>query len=91
MVPMLMLAFMIMHVFARYKQKTVLLPDIAHISGLVIVGVIPYPIDYADVVTTTTRKSLCGPHGSMIFFRKGVKEINKQRQEAMTPEFNHYQ
>ncbi|KAF1881665.1 hypothetical protein Lal_00039798 [Lupinus albus] len=75
-------AYACLYDYARIRKKTVLLPDIAHISGLVIVGVIPYPIDYADVVTTTTRKSLCGPHGSMIFFRKGVKEINKQRQEA---------
>ncbi|KAF1867408.1 hypothetical protein Lal_00049837 [Lupinus albus] len=63
------------------KGSAVLLVDITNISGLVVVGVIPSPFDYADVVTTT-HKSLCGPRRSMIFFRKGVKEINKQRQEA---------
>ncbi|KAF1871299.1 hypothetical protein Lal_00020091 [Lupinus albus] len=55
------------------KHKAVLLPDIAHISGLVVVGVISSPFDYTNVVTTTTHKSFCGPRESMIFFRKGVK------------------
>ncbi|CAL9129759.1 unnamed protein product [Musa hybrid cultivar] len=65
------------------KQKAILLADMAHISGLVAGGVIPSPFDYADVVTTTTHKSLRGPRGAMIFFRKGVKEINKQGKEVM--------
>ncbi|KAL5211225.1 hypothetical protein ABZP36_022072 [Zizania latifolia] len=73
------------------KQKAILLADMAHISRLVAAGVIPSCFDYADVVTTTTHKSLRGPRGAMIFYRKGVKEINKQVKEATTLEYRAYQ
>lgn len=55
-----------------------LLSDMAHISGLVAADVIPSPFDHADVVTTTTHKSLRGPRGAMIFFRKGVRSTDKK-------------
>lgn len=50
----------------------------AHISGLVAAGVVPSPFEYADIVTTTTHKSLRGPRGAMIFFRKGVRKVDKK-------------
>ncbi|KAK9949305.1 hypothetical protein M0R45_004837 [Rubus argutus] len=65
------------------KQKAIMLADMAHICGLVAAGVIPSPFEYADVVTTTSHKSLRGPRGAMIFFRKGVKEINKEGKEVL--------
>ena len=60
------------------KVGAYLLSDMAHISGLVAGGVIPSPFPCSDVVTTTTHKSLRGPRGAMIFFRKGPRRIGKK-------------
>merc|ERR1711879_102152 len=57
--------------------------DMAHISGLVAGGVHPSPFEHADIVTTTTHKSLRGPRGAMIFFRKGVKSVDKKGKKKM--------
>lgn len=57
--------------------------DMAHISGLVAAGVIPSPFPHSDVVVTTTHKSLRGPRGAMIFFRKGVRRTDKKGKEEM--------
>lgn len=65
------------------KVGAYLLSDMAHISGLVAAGVIPTPFAYSDVVTTTTHKSLRGPRGAMIFFRKGVRRFDKKGNEEM--------
>lgn len=65
------------------KCGAYVLADMAHISGLVAANVIPSPFDYADIVTTTTHKSLRGPRGAMIFFRKGVRSTDKKGKEVL--------
>lgn len=55
-----------------------LMVDMAHIAGLVAAGLHPNPVPYADVVTTTTHKTLRGPRGGMILCREELaKAINK--------------
>ena len=58
------------------KVGAYLLMDMAHISGLIAAGVNKSPFEYCDIVTTTTHKSLRGPRGAMIFFRKGVRKTD---------------
>jgi glycine hydroxymethyltransferase len=52
----------------------ILLADMAHVSGLVAANVVANPFEYADIVTTTTHKSLRGPRAALIFFRRGIKK-----------------
>ena len=60
-----------------------LMVDIAHIAGLVAAGLHPSPIPYADVVTTTTHKTLRGPRGGMILCKDA--EFGKQFNKAVFP------
>lgn len=56
--------------------------DMAHIAGLVAAGVHPNPVPYADIVTTTTHKTLRGPRGGMILCKE---EFAKQIDKAIFP------
>ena len=56
------------------KVGAYLMVDMAHIAGLVAAGLHPNPIPYADVVTTTTHKTLRGPRGGMILANKEAAE-----------------
>lgn len=73
--------------FARCRQiadevGAILMVDMAHIAGLVAAGVHPSPVPYADVVTTTTHKTLRGPRGGLILCRE---EYAKQIDKAIFP------
>ena len=61
-----------------------LLADIAHVAGLVAAGLYPSPVPYADVVTTTTHKTLRGPRGGLILARRN-ELIEKKLQSAVFP------
>ncbi len=66
-----------------------LVADIAHIAGLVVSGAHPSPVDFVDVVTTTTHKTLRGPRGAMIMTtEKGLKkdpELGQKINKAIFP------
>ncbi|PJD96817.1 MAG: serine hydroxymethyltransferase [Legionella sp.] len=66
------------------KVGAYLMADIAHVAGLVAVGLYPSPVPYADVVTTTTHKTLRGPRGGLILC-KANEEIEKKLNSAVFP------
>ncbi len=69
--------------FAKFREiadasGAILFVDMAHFAGLVAGGVHPNPVPYADVVTTTTHKTLRGPRGAMILCKeKHAKAVDK--------------
>ncbi|SEQ06377.1 glycine hydroxymethyltransferase [Amphritea atlantica] len=74
--------------FARFREiadkvGAFLFVDMAHIAGLVATGVHPSPLPYADVVTTTTHKTLRGPRGGMILSNN--PDVGKKINSAVFP------
>ncbi len=66
------------------KVGAYLMADVAHVAGLIAVGLYPSPVPYADVVTTTTHKTLRGPRGGMILCRAN-EEIEKKLNSSVFP------
>ena len=66
------------------KVGAYLMVDMAHVAGLVAAGLYPNPISYADVVTSTTHKTLRGPRGGIIVARENP-EIEKKIQSIVFP------
>ena len=75
--------------FARFREiadkvGAYLFVDMAHVAGLVAAGVYPNPVPFADVVTTTTHKTLRGPRSGLILARAN-EEIEKKLNSAVFP------
>ncbi len=75
--------------FARFRAiadqvGAYLFVDMAHVAGLVAAGVYPNPVPFADVVTTTTHKTLRGPRGGLILAKKN-EELEKKLNSAVFP------
>ncbi|MGX5220496.1 serine hydroxymethyltransferase [Pseudomonas segetis] len=75
--------------FARFREiadkvGAYLFVDMAHVAGLVAAGLYPNPLPYADVVTTTTHKTLRGPRGGLIL-AKANEVIEKKLNSAVFP------
>lgn len=66
------------------KVGAYLMVDMAHVAGLVAAGIYPNPVPYADVVTTTTHKTLRGPRGGLIL-AKANEELEKKFNSAVFP------
>ena len=65
--------------------EALLMVDMSHIAGLVAGEAYPSPFPYADIVTTTTHKTLRGPRSAIIFARKDARELDKKIDKAVFP------
>jgi glycine hydroxymethyltransferase len=75
--------------FKRFREiadsiGAFLLADISHVSGLIAAGLYPNPVPFADVVTTTTHKTLIGPRGGLILARAN-EDLHKKLNSALFP------
>ena len=73
--------------FARHRRRAsarYFFVDMAHVAGLVAAGLYPNPLPHADVVTTTTHKTLRGPRGGLILARAN-EEITKKLNSMVFP------
>lgn len=91
--------YMIIAGFSAYPRKinfkkfrdianevgALLMVDMAHIAGLVAAGEHPSPFKYADVVTSTTHKTLRGPRGGIIFAKKDDRKLFEKINKAVFP------
>jgi glycine hydroxymethyltransferase len=66
------------------KVGAYLVADVAHVAGLIVTGLYPSPMQYADVVTTTTHKTLRGPRSGLILARRN-EDIEKRLNAAVFP------
>jgi len=76
--------------YAKFKEiadanGSLLMMDMAHISGLVATGEAASPFEYCDIVTTTTHKSLRGPRAGMIFYKKDERGFEPLINQAVFP------
>jgi len=63
----------------------ILMVDMSHFAGLVAGGAYPSPFPFADVVTTTTHKTLRGPRSGIIFAKRDLRELDKKIDRAVFP------
>lgn len=76
--------------FKKFRQiadecGAILMVDMSHFAGLVAGGAYASPFEYADIVTTTTHKTLRGPRGAMIFSKKDARDFSKLIDKAVFP------
>jgi len=74
--------------YARFRKiadinNSFLMADMAHVAGLVATGLHPSPFEFCDIVTSTVHKTLRGPRAGIIFFRKGVRSVDKTGKSVM--------
>ncbi|OON23958.1 glycine hydroxymethyltransferase, partial [Opisthorchis viverrini] len=78
--------------YARFRKicdsvGAILLADMAHIAGLVAADLIPSPFEHADIVTSTTHKTLRGPRSGMIFYRRHSSNCENSNRTVPVAEY----